>query len=507
MVHQAGLWYMPHPYLRWIARRKNWVCVVAVTLLASALAHMLLGAGAAATSLPLEIEGSEDVSSRFPGAPQLQSFAWAEWDGKWIFIAGRTGGYHGIGQGDVDFPRSRANLKIWVVDPAEPGPARVYSFPVAQLPASLGPVKDQWVSSNVLHFQDNDTLYLAGGYGQNSAGELVTYPILSAVNLPALLQGVIQAKDTFSSTVSWVESPLVQSTGGELVKLDDDMFYLVGGHVFMGTYRAFESQNETSTAKVYQTYLGEIRRLRVAQAGPGKLAVSLVERFRDPEFARRDLNVALTILPGNGLGAGVYGGVFTKDQLNFTHPIYFSAKSAPAVDVSFEQKMSAYTCARMSMFDPAAERMYTTFFGGISRWTWNYRARQFEQAPLVGDKTKESGYLDGMPWIDHISTLVRGPQGTAEFVEAVHRLPAYVGANAAFLPAAGLAKVRPDADILDLRQFRGQRALAGYIYGGIRAFPKQFPYNDEAPAYSSGNVPTKPSNLILKVYVTAPAIR
>ena len=72
MVHQAGLWYMPHPYLRWIARRKNWVCVVAVTLLASALAHMLLGAGAAATSLPLEIEGSEDVSSRFPGAPQLQ---------------------------------------------------------------------------------------------------------------------------------------------------------------------------------------------------------------------------------------------------------------------------------------------------------------------------------------------------------------------------------------------------------------------------------------------------
>src|SRR6266849_634282 len=57
----------------------------------------------------IQIEASEDVSGRFPGTPQLQSFAWAQWDGKWIFIGGRTGGYHGIGQGDVDFPRSRAN--------------------------------------------------------------------------------------------------------------------------------------------------------------------------------------------------------------------------------------------------------------------------------------------------------------------------------------------------------------------------------------------------------------
>ena len=28
--------------------------------------------------LPFTIEASEDVSARFPGAPQLQSFAWAE---------------------------------------------------------------------------------------------------------------------------------------------------------------------------------------------------------------------------------------------------------------------------------------------------------------------------------------------------------------------------------------------------------------------------------------------
>jgi len=109
-----------------------------------------------------------------------------------------------------------------------------------------------------------------------------------------------------------------------------------------------------------------------------------------------------------------------------------------------------------------------------------------------------------MPWINEISTLVRSHGKTVEFVQQDNRLPGYVGTNAAFLPAAGLKKIREDSDILDYRQFRGKRVLAGYIYGGIRAFPKQFPYTNESPEYTSGNVPTKPSDLILKVYVSVP---
>src|SRR5258708_33465485 len=96
----------------------------------------------------IQIEASEDVSSLFPGAPRLQSFAWAQWDGKWIFLGGRTGGYHGIGQGDVDFPRSRANLKIWVVVPSESGPARTYGFSVADLPAGPPTVQGSRGSDN-----------------------------------------------------------------------------------------------------------------------------------------------------------------------------------------------------------------------------------------------------------------------------------------------------------------------------------------------------------------------
>src|SRR5260370_27225429 len=132
----------------------------------------------------------------------------------------------------------------------------------------------------------------------------------------------------------------------------------------MGTYRAFEAQNEKNSAKARQTYLGEIRKLRVQPGGPGKLAVSLVERYSDPEFARRDLNVALTMLPDGSLGAGVYGGVFTKDQLNFTRAIYFSAKSAPAVDRPFGQQMRAYARAQLLVFGPGGRGVCAPFFCG-----------------------------------------------------------------------------------------------------------------------------------------------
>jgi hypothetical protein len=122
---------------------------------------------------------------------------------------------------------------------------------------------------------------------------------------------------------------------------------------------------------------------------------------------------------------------------------------------------------------------------------------------MLGDKTKQSGYFDGMPWINEISTVARRPGKTFEFVQQDSRLPGYVGTNGVFLPADGLRRIRDGVDIFDLRQFRGKRVFAGYLYGGIRALPKQFPYTDEAPEYTSGNVPTRANDLILKVYVTA----
>jgi hypothetical protein len=460
--------------------------------------------GPAFPSLPFTLEAVENLAGQMPGAPKLQSFAWAEWDGKWILIGGRTTGYHGVGAAEADFPRAGSNDRIWVVDVTAKGQAKTYSMPVAQLPASLAPVKDQWMSSNPLFFQDKNTLYMAGGYGENTQGKWVTYPVLSSVNLPALVEGVMRGADTFSETIAWANSPLVQSAGGDLLKLDDGMFYLAGGHVFMGTYRDFEGTNEHSTPQASQEYLGEIRKLKVESAGKGRLSVTLIDRYKNPEFARRDMNAGFTILAdGHSLAAAVYGGVFTKGQMNFEKPIHWDAKTHPWVE-NFVQKMSSYTCAHMELFDPESNTMYTTLFGGISRWTWDDKKREFDEGTLVGDKSK-SVYMDGMEWIDRISALARRDHQSVEMVQPA-RMAGYVGANAAFIPVAGLRKIRDDANVYDLAALRGKRTLIGYIYGGIRAFPRQFPYLDNSPAYSSGNVPTKPSDLILAVYITVPPL-
>ena len=478
-------------------------------MLLSAPAIALAAAGlfaSASEPIPrsLWIEAAENVSVNFAGTPRLQSFAWAQWEAKWIFIGGRTGGYHGVGQGDVDFPRAHANVRIWVIEPPSLGPARVCSFSIADLPASLGSVKDQWMSSNLLHFQENDTLYLAGGYGENANRELVTYPIVSSANLPALVDGVIRGKDTFSKTISWAESPLVQSAGGELVKLDDGFFYLIAGHVFTGSYRGFEAADEKNSSRASQTYLGEIRKLRLSRTGADQLEVSPVQSFSDPEFARRDLNATLTILDdGKSLGAAAYGGVFTKDQLNFTHPIWIKAGAAPQVEDRFGQKMSAYSCATMLLYDSESLAIDTTFFGGISRWRWNDAGRHFVLAPLLGDKNQPGGYLDGLPWVNEISTLVRHQGKLVELAQQDNRLPGYVGANGAFPPAAGLKRIREDAAIFDLPSFVEDRFWPATCLAGFAHSRKSFPILRKRGTIHRGTVPTKPNDMILKVYVTA----
>ena len=78
-----------------------------------------------------------------------------------------------------------------------------------------------------------------------------------------------------------------------------------------------------------------------------------------------------------------------------------------------------------------------------------------------------------------------------------------MGTNAAFFPV-GLKRIRDDADVFDVRPLRGKRVLAGYLYGGIRAFPREFPYLDGSPLYNAGNVPTKTSDMIIAVYITVP---
>jgi hypothetical protein len=459
---------------------------------------VLVSAALSAADLPFTVEATEDASAQFPGAPRVQSFSFAQWKGRWVIIGGRMAGYHSVGGKMAEFLRTDANRDVWVVDTTA-SPARTNHVSVDKLPPALAAVGDQWAATAQLYYQDRDQLYIAGGYGQDHEGKWLTFPIVSRVDLPRLIDGVMKGEIP-ADAIAYANSPLVQSSGGELMKLADGFFYVVMGHDFEGSYTTFEGQSEQNAAASSQTYLNEIRKIRIASSGPGKLSVSLVETYKHPtEFHRRDLNVAY-ILSRKGLGLAVYGGVFTPDtQLGFAKPIYLFPDSQPSVDEAFEQKMNAYSCAKMLFYDSAAETMYTTLFGGISRHAWDASSGGFVENPRTGTKTSNV-YRDGLQWSDQVSTIRRGKDGTSEFVHPI-AMAGFLGTNAVFIPNPDLTRAAPDTDILELQSLK-KRTLVGYVYGGIRAAPYQFPYMKTSTPYNSGTIPSKPSDLILRVFAT-----
>ena len=476
-------------------------------MIAAFLSALLLFFAVKPSQLPFTIEAVEDVSNQFPDAPRIQSFCFAQWKGRWIFIGGRTIGYHNFGGRSADFLRKDANTEVWVIDTTV-SPARTYHAPLADLPSSFTSVKDQWSASGLLYAQNGSTLYIAGGYGQDHLSNWVTYPLLSRVSLPALIDGIMHGRLNASS-ISFVSTPLAQSAGGDLAMLQDGLLYLVMGQVFTGSYTALEGNGEKNSAQASQEYLGEIRVLKITGTEKGSLAVKLLKRYSDPiEFHRRDLNVSLIQSP-KGLGLVSYGGVFTPDtQLSYSHPILLYPGAKPVVETTFEQKMNAYTCPQVLLYDQKNTTMFTSFLGGISRYFWDDAKEKFVANTREGSKT-ESTYLDGMQWSNQISTLTRQfTTDSEDITETVQpkALPAFVGTSAVFIPDPAIARATPGTDILDWNALHSnalqqKSTPIGYLFGGIRAYPYQFPYNKSGRAYNSGAVPTKQNDLILKVYL------
>ena len=454
-------------------------------------------------TVPFTIEATEDAADEFPGAPRLQSFSFAQWKGRWVFIGGRISGYHAVGGGSAEFLKADANRDVWVIDTTVK-PAKTYHVPVAQIPARFAVVRAQWASTGQLYFQDGEQLYICGGYGEDENGKWSTFDAVSRVSVPALVEGVMHGRIPVES-ISFGRSPLVQSAGGGLTKLPDGYFYLVMGHSFHGSYTAFEGRQEKNAPEASQTYLDEIRKLSVKPMPDGSLGVALVEKFHDEmEFHRRDLNVAQFLSPA-GLGFAAYGGVFTPEtQLSYSKPVYVHPGSRPFVDSAFDQKMNAYTSAVLLMYSETTKTMYTTFFGGISRFSWNPLESVYQENAMVGSRT-EPKYLDGLQWSDQVSTIQKDGTGTSEFVHS-RPLPTFLGTGSVFIPAPELPRAYHDTDILALDSVKGTRTFVGYIYGGIRAYPYEFPYLKTAPPHNSGAVPSKPSEMILKVYVQAASI-
>jgi len=394
-----------------------------------------------------------------PNAPAIHSFAFAESNGRWLFIGGRTNGLHGFNAVN-SFPKQFSNIYIFVVDPLT---NLTYARSIfTDLPFAFA---DQLRSANMQSFQDGNKLCIIGGYGYDStANGLVTFPSLKIFDVEETINAVMNGNSVAPYVRGFTDIRL-QVCGGELMKLGD-YFYLVGGHKFTGTYRLNVNN---------QVYTDQIKKFKINDDGINVSITNYTEFTDTAEYHRRDMNLIPAIKPdGVTQYLTLYGGVFKKNaDLPYLNPIYIDENSI-TVDYSFEQKLSQYTAAHLNAFNSMTGSMHTTFFAGTSLYSVNDTTGVLEYDPLV-------------PFINDISTLTKSSNGISQEIVNAEKMPALLGTNAKFI----LNKSVPhfDNEVIKLDQLNYTRTFVGYIYGGINA---QLPNNG----------PSTPSDYIFKVYIT-----
>lgn len=368
------------------------------------------------------------------GLPGLHSYAYAGTANQAVLLAGRTNGLHGFEPSRKaaefpSFPTEYANNVIYLVDLTQRkllGQATIDNLPK--------PYANQLQASNTQYYLDGDWLYVAGGYGPDpSTGVMATLPLLTVIDFQALVQtlssgGALDA--TFAgANMAMFQHPALAITGGD-VQLLGNQFLVVYGQRFDGVYTPGGGQ-------VSQEYSNSVRVFTVSTArGESGLELAVTYQGADPNstsgmdpdnpYHRRDLNVAPAMSPSGQERIGVYGGVFKGGRMEgYEEPIYITADSLSQPlglliqeDTAAHQLLSQYDCAQLQLYSTSRQTMYSTFFGGMSYYYWEESC-----SCLQHDTLDLNMGIDGLPFINSISTLQVTGAGTAQFLHTGATFP------------------------------------------------------------------------------------
>jgi hypothetical protein len=371
-----------------------------------------------------------------PDLPGLHSYAFGQHNGKWLIIGGRKDGLHAR-QPFSSFPHEYNNTDIYVIDVNS---KQFWSASVNVLPTGI---KEQLQSTNMNFYQDNDTLYIIGGYAYSeTTGNHITHPKLTSVMVSSLIEAVFDGNN-INPFFKQITHDVFAITGGQLGKIDD-IFYLVGGHRFDGRYNPMN--NPTFT----QTYSNEIRKFTLNNSGT-QLSFSGYSAINDPiHLRRRDYNLLPQIFPDGTEGYTISSGVFQADaDLPFLYPVDITSSGyAPVTD--FNQYLNHYHSAKATLYDSVRNEMHSLFFGGMSQY-------YYQDGALIQD--------DLVPFVKTISRLTRYADGTLEEFQLPFEMPGLKGASAEFIPNSSLPHY--PSEIIKLSKVPQDEFIIGHIYGGI----------------------------------------
>ena len=424
--------------------------------------------------MPQALSGQSSFQVRFDTLPlaempRLHSFAFARHEGKWLLLGGRQDGLHPKFGG---FNTASANTSIWVVSPET---AQVWSRSITELPDTL---QEQLRSANMEFYHHDASLLFAGGYGYSDlAQNHITYPYLTVIDVPGLVQSVVeggpllphfhQMRDTFFAV-----------TGGQIQELADT-FYLVGGHLFNGIYSA-NSDNPT------QRYTAAIRKFTIEnQAGTPQITHQS-EQIDELNLHRRDYNLSPHIFENGDQGLMAFSGVFQPGLAlkPFLNIVAIRSGGHHSVN-GFSQFLTNYHCARVPVYSASENQMHTLFFGGMSEYWLS------DTDSLLRDSR--------LPFVKTAARVTRLPDGSYEEVAFDAELPYYTGTGAEFIladntPTLGEEMVNYDA-------LSDGSHLLGYIVGGIVT-----PGSQRNPFTANAAAVTSASPQVLRVWLEKGAV-
>lgn len=368
--------------------------------------------------------------------PGLHSFAVAQSAGKWLVIGGRKDGLHAR-QPFSAFPAASNNTDIYVID------INTHQFWSASVNSLATALKEQLQSTNMNFYQDNDTLYVIGGYGySNTALDHITYPNLTSISVSGLISAITNST-SIAPHFKQITDQNFAVNGGQLGKIGNS-FFLVGGHRFDGRYNPMGNPTYT------QTYVDGIKKFQLNNSGT-QLSYSNYSLITDQvHLHRRDYNLVPQIFPNGEEGYTISSGVFQISvDLPFLYPVDIKF-GGYTPQPSFNQYLSNYHSAKAALYDSITNTMHSIFFGGMSQYSYVNNV-------LTQD--------NNVPFVKTISRVSRDANGNLQEYVFPIEMPALIGASSEFIPNHSIPHYK--SEIVKLSNITTDSLLIGHIYGGI----------------------------------------
>ncbi len=371
-----------------------------------------------------------------PGLRGLHSYAFGQANGKWLVIGGRKDGLHAR-QPFNAFPLAQNNDSIYVIDVAA---QQYWSASLNSLPVGI---REQLQSTNMNFHQDEDSLYIIGGYAfSTTANNHITFANLTSIQVSPLINAIINQQN-ITPYFKQITDSRFAITGGQLNKLGNT-FYLVGGHTFTGRYNPMGNPTYT------QSYSNQIRKFEINNSGTS-IVISNYSAITDAvHLHRRDYNLLPQIFPDGTEGFTISSGVFqTNVNLPYLYPVDITSNGYFPI-TGFNQYLSNYHSAKASFYDSTNNSMHAIFFGGMSQY-------YYQNNTLIQDNQ--------VPFVKTISRLSRFADSSLQEVQLPNQMPNFQGASAEFIP--NLQAPHTALEIFQLDHFIADTVLVGHIYGGI----------------------------------------